>query len=364
MVRPRAFRAGLRFAAALVIVAAALDAGAQAPAPGTAVAPSAVAKRPKVCLVLSGGGARGAAHVGVLKVLEELRVPVDCIAGTSMGSLVGAAYASGTTIAEMEQVLQGISTELLFKERPPRQEQAIRRKLDDRLDFVGPEIGLRDWNLELPKGFVSGVQLETVLRELGKAKGYRKFDELGIPFRAVATDLVTGRAVVFADGELANVMRASMSVPGAIAPAEFDGKMLVDGGLTDNLPIDVARAMGADVVIAVNLGTPLAPREQLGSILGVSGQVINILTEQNVQRSLATLKDTDILILPELGDFSARDFDNLPKTVPIGEAAAHKVADQLARLSLPPAEYAALRTRQLVASLVDTRPSTKSDSPI
>jgi NTE family protein len=131
-------------------------------------------KRPKVCLVLSGGGARGAAHVGVLKVLEELRVPIDCITGASMGSLVGASYASGTTVAEMERILQGISTELLFKENPPRQEQAIRRKLDDRLDFVGPEIGLRDWDLELPKGFVSGVQLETVLRYLTKAKGYRK----------------------------------------------------------------------------------------------------------------------------------------------------------------------------------------------
>jgi NTE family protein len=317
-----------------------------------AVAPN----RPKICLVLSGGGARGAAHVGVLKVLEEMRVPIDCITGTSMGSLVGAAYATGTTVAEMEEILQGISTELLFKEKPPRQEQSVRRKLDDRSDFVGPEIGLRDWQLELPKGIVSGIQLETVLRYLAKAKGYRKFDELPIAFRAVATDLVTGKAVVFSDGELANVMRASMSVPGAIAPAQFDGKILVDGGLTDNLPIDVARAMGADIVIAVNLGTPLAPREQLNSILGVGGQVINILTEQNVRLSLATLKPTDILILPELGDFSAADFDHLPKTVPIGEAAARKEAEQLARLSLPPAEYAALRARQLVVATADTRP--------
>ena len=209
MVCRRVVRAALRSAAALLIAAAAVDALAQARA-GADVAPGAAsAKRPKICLVLSGGGARGAAHVGVLKVLEEMRVPVDCITGTSMGSLVGGAYATGTTIPEMELILAGISTELLFKEKPPRQEQAIRRKLDDRLDFVGPEIGFRDWQFELPKGFVSGVQLETVLRYLAKAKGYRKFDELGIPFRAVATDLVTGKAVVFADGELANVMRAS-----------------------------------------------------------------------------------------------------------------------------------------------------------
>jgi NTE family protein len=354
--RAHVVRAASRFAAVLLVATAAIDACAQAPADAAATPSASVAKRPKVCVVLSGGGARGAAHVGVLKVLEELHVPIDCITGTSMGSLVGGAYATGTTIPEMEEILSVISTELLFKERPPRQELAIRRKLDDRQDFVGPEIGLRDWNLELPKGFVSGVQLETVLRALAKARGYRKFDDLGIPFRAVATDLVTGKKVVFADGELANVMRASMSVPGAIAPAEFDGKILVDGGLTDNLPIDVARAMGADVVIAVNLGTPLAPRDQLNSILGISGQVINILTEQNVQLSLAALKPTDILILPELGDFSASDFDHLPKTVPIGEAAARKVADQLARLSIPPAEYAALRARQLVASSEDTQP--------
>ena len=317
---------------------------------------AAAADRPKICLVLSGGGARGAAHVGVLKVLEEMRIPVDCITGTSMGSLVGGAYATGMTVPEMEKLLATISTELLFKEKPPRQEQAIRRKLDDRLDFIGPEVGLRGWELEVQKGIVSGVQLETVLRTLARVEGYRNFDELGIPFRAVATDLVTGKQVVFARGELPNVMRASMSVPGAIAPAEFEGKMLVDGGLTNNLPVDVARAMGADIVIAVNLGTPLAPREQLNSIFGVSGQVINILTEQNVQLSLATLKPTDILILPQLGDFSAADFDHLPQTVPIGEAAARKVAEQLARLSLPQAEYAALRARQMVASGPDTRP--------
>jgi NTE family protein len=313
-------------------------------------------KRPRVCLVLSGGGARGAAHVGVLKVLEELRVPIDCIAGTSMGSVVGAAYASGMTIAEMEKLMEIISTELLFKERPPRREQAIRRKLDDTMDFVGPEIGLRNWELELPKGVVSGVQLETVLRALARSKGYRKFDELGIPFRAVATDLVTGKPVVFAEGELANVIRASMSVPGAIAPAEFDGKMLVDGGITDNLPIDVARTMGADIVIAVNVGMPLAPREQLTSVLSISGQVINILTEQNVQASLHMLYATDILIAPELGDFSSADFDHLPQTVPSGVAAARKAADRLARLSVPQAEYAALRMRQLGVAAAETRP--------
>jgi NTE family protein len=250
------------------------------------------------------------------------------------------------SIGEMEQLIASVSTELLFNEKLARQEQSIRRKQEDLTNLVGPEFGYRNRELLLPKGFVSGVQLETVLRRLARVRGVRKFDELPIAYRAVATDLTTGKAVVFADGELANAMRASMSVAGAIAPAEFDGKIFVDGGLSDNLPVDVARSMGADIVIAVNLGTPLLKREALGSLFGVTAQMVNILTEQNVGASLASLQPTDILIEPELSEFSFADFDNMPKTLPIGEAAARKVAEWLAALSLRPAAYAALRQRQ------------------
>ncbi|WP_253700162.1 patatin-like phospholipase family protein [Cupriavidus pauculus] len=312
--------------------------------------------RPRICLVLSGGGARGAAHIGVLKVLEELRVPVDCIAGTSMGSLVGGAYATGMSTPAMEQLVADLTTDALFKERPPRQDLAIRRKIEDHTNLVTPEIGVRSDGLLLPKGVVSGVQLETVLRQLANAPGYRDFDLLPIPYRAVATDLVAGTPVVFSEGELANVMRASMSVPGAVAPTEYQGKLLVDGGLTDNLPVDVARAMGADVVIAVNLGTPLMKREELTSLIGVTGQMLNILTEQNVRTSLASLKPTDILIEPPLGDFSAGDFNHLPKTIPIGEAAARRVADRLSALALPPDQYETLRTAQRALPPPDPRP--------
>ena len=329
------------------------------PPPAAAQAPTPEAKRPKVCLVLSGGGARGAAHIGVLKVLDELRVPIHCIAGTSMGSIVGGALATGMTVPEMEKIIGGMSTDMLFKEKPPRRERSIRRKQDDYTILFTPDIGVRDGELLLPEGLVSGVQLETVLRQLARVEGYHKFDDLPIPYRAVATDLVTGRPVVFSEGELARVMRASMSVPGAVDPVEIGGTLLVDGGLVDNLPVNVARAMGADVVIAVNLGTPLTKREDLTSILSVTGQMINILTEQNVQASLAALKPTDILILPELGDYSAADFDHMPQTIPIGEAAARKVADRLAQLSLPAAEYAALRKRQLTVAAPDLRPVDK-----
>ena len=359
-------------AALVAVLALGLAAGlatAQAPSGGASAVPSggaaadargvagAAHARPRVCLVLSGGGARGAAHIGVIKVLEELHVPVDCITGTSMGSLVGGAYASGMSTEDMEKLIASISTHALFSERPPRQDLDIRRKLDDRSILFGLELGLKDdGEVLLPKGIVSGVQLEAYLRRLAKLSGYHQFDALPIPYRAVATDLVTGKAVVFSEGELANVMRASMSVPGAIAPADVGGQLFVDGGLTNNLPVDVARAMGADIVIAVNLGTPLLRRDELKSVLGVTAQMINILTEQNVRASLALLRPSDILIEPELGDFSATDFDHLPKTVPIGEAAARKVATRLAALALPAAQYAELRERQQQVPPADTRP--------
>jgi NTE family protein len=337
-------------AASSPLPAAAASASVGAPDRTAAAGPH----RTKVCLVLSGGGARGAAHVGVLRVLEELHVPIDCITGTSMGSIVGGAYASGTPLDQMEKTVDSMSTRLLFTELPPREERAVRLKKDDATILSPLEIGVKGGDILLPKGLVSGVQLESVLRGLSKVRGFQHFDDLPIPFRAVATDLVTGRAVVLSEGELASAMRASMSVPAAIEPVHLGDHLLVDGGLTNNLPIDVARAMGADVVIAVNLGTPLMRPEQLTSVLGVTGQMVNILTEQNVQASLASLKPTDILVLPELGDFSAADFDHLPQTIPIGEAAARKVADRLAAYAVPQAEYDAWQARRqsrLVAEL-------------
>jgi NTE family protein len=343
-----------RFAASLLILVA-VGSLAQSP-PAAPAAGESDGKRPRICLVLSGGGARGAAHVGVLKVLEELRVPVDCITGTSMGSIVGGAYASGIPIDDMEKTLASMSTQLLFRDLPPREERAVRLKRDDATNLAPVEIGLRGGEILLPKGAVSGVQLESVLRRLSKVRGFQRFDELPVPFRAVATDLVTGRPVVLSQGELPSAMRASMSVPGVIEPLRLDSRLLVDGGLTNNLPVDVARAMGADIVIAVNLGTPLLKAESLNSILGVTGQMVNILTEQNVQASLASLRPTDVLIVPQLGDFSATDFDHLSATVPIGEAAARAVADQLAKLSVSPAEYAAWQRHRLGGTIAALPP--------
>jgi NTE family protein len=318
-------------------------------------APAPAAARPRIGLVLSGGGARGAAHIGVLKVLEELRVPIDVIAGTSMGSIVGGAYASGQSLPNLIVEVGNIKTEMLARDQPPRSEISIHLKQEDWLDFIGPQFGLRDGSLALPKGAITGVALEAVLRELALAKGDWDFDKLPIPFRAIATDVVSGQMTVLRSGDLSTAMRASMSVPGAVAPVQIDGKMLVDGGLTRNLPVDVARSMGADVIIAVNLGTPLLQRDQITSAFSVALQMLNILTEQNVGASLASLTAQDVLILPELGAYSAGDFDHMPSTIPIGEAAARKVADQLRRYSLPPEQYAAHRLGQVRVLAQDTR---------
>ena len=309
------------------------------------------ARRPRVGLVLSGGGARGAAHIGVLKVLEELHVPIHFIAGTSMGSIVGAAYASGMSVPEMEAAIKAISTESLFSDNPPRADEPMHSKNTDYVPLAAPEFGFPGGKLSSPKGIISGVALEAELRNLVKLRGPRSFDKLPIPFRAVATSLNDGTMYVFERGELPTAMRASMSVPALVAPLNLDGQLLVDGGLVRNLPVDVARSMGADVIIAVNLGTPLLRPDQINGFLAVSLQMINILTEQNVRQSLSEIRPEDVLILPELGDFSAGDFDHLNKAVPFGEAAARKMADRLRQYAIPEQEYAALRLHQSVPDI-------------
>ncbi len=303
-------------------------------------------QRPRVCLVLSGGGARGAAHVGVIRVLEEMRVPVDCIAGTSMGAIVGAAYASGMSVEQMTDALDALTLERLFTDAPPRALKPMAVKADDFLPLARPEFGVTKDGLTTPKGVISGVAPEAELRHLVKVRGAHRFDQLPIPFRAVATNLGDGTMFVFDRGELPTAMRASMAVPAIVAPLNLDGQLLVDGGLVRNLPVDVARAMGADIVIAVNLGTPLFKPAQIQGIMGVTLQMIGILSEENVRISLGQIRPEDVLILPELGSFSAGDFDHMALAVPFGDAAARKMADKLAPLALPPREYTALRVSQ------------------
>jgi NTE family protein len=307
-------------------------------------APGPPAFRPKVGLVLSGGGARGISHIGVLKVLEEMRIRVDYIAATSMGAIVGGFFAAGMSPDEMERQITQVDWPTLFSDSPPRQDLGLRRKeYESRFPF-GFELGLRDSEVRVFKGALSGSNLELFLHELTRqTDNLPSFDRLRIPFRAVATDMVTGKEVVFDRGLLYKAMRASMSVPGMFAPIEIDSHILGDGGLTNNLPVDVVKAMGADVVIAVNIGTPLMTRDQLSSVFGLAAQMLNILTEQNVRDRLQLLKPGDILIQPDLGELSFADFVKGAEFVKRGEAAARAMRSQLAALSLTPQAYTAYR---------------------
>jgi len=302
----------------------------------------------RIGLALSGGGARGLAHVGVLKVLEEMRVPVHCVTGTSMGAIVGGAYAAGATAGELEQFVRKADWDDVFRDSPPRAEISTRRKIDDYKTLFAPEYGVTPGSLFLPKGLIAGVSIEGFFRQLTQqVVEVGDFDRLPIPFRAVAADIETGEAVVLARGSLSRAMRASMSVPGAIAPVEIDGRLLVDGGIANNLPIDEARKLCGDVIIAVNISTPALTRAEISSALTVGTQLINFLGKANVERQLASLGPRDVLIAPELGDISAGSFNRAGDAVRVGEDAARALAQSLARYSLPAAEYEALRRRQV-----------------
>lgn len=309
------------------------------PAPEGAA--TSVSPRPKVGLVLSGGGARGFAHIGVIKVLEELGIPVEVITATSMGSMVGGGYALGYTAADMRKIVDEVDWDDIFAAHAPRENLNWRRKEDDYKNLAAGEIGISGGKPSLPAGAVSSQNLELFLRAITAPVGaINDLAKLPIPYAAMATNLESGKLVVMQKGAtLEQAMRASMSVPGAFPPFDFRGQLLVDGGLVRNLPVDYARKMGAEILIAVNVGTPLSGREKLGNLFGVAGQMINILTEQNVQVSLGELHSQDILITPDLRQFGAADFTQADAIIAAGEAAARAAIERLRPLAVPAEQF-------------------------
>lgn len=296
--------------------------------------------RPRIGLVLSGGGARGAAHIGVLKVLEELRIPVDVITGTSMGAIVGGFYAAGSSPAEIEAMVNSMEWNEAFRDRPPLEDYSFRRKEDSANYLIRFDAGVRDGNLALPRGLIQGQNLNFILKSrLIHTATVTDFGRLRIPFRAVAADIETGEAIVLGAGDLAMAIRASMSIPGVFAPVELDGRLLVDGGIADNLPVDVARSMGADILIVVNIGTLRRPKDKLTSAMTITAQVMTIFIQKNTDAQIATLRKGDLLLQPVLGDIGSSDFAKAPEAIRIGEEEARRSIPHLAGLSLPPAAY-------------------------
>lgn len=299
-------------------------------------ADSSMLTRPKVALVLSGGGARGFSHVGVIRELERLGVKIDIVAGTSMGAMVGGGYASGYSVEQMQDIILGVDWKEMFALRPDRDEINWRRRQDDFKGLGTQEIGLSKKGVLFPDSVVPAQHLEIFLRSITRhVSSVTDLSKLSIPFAAIATDLDTGEAVVMQkDVTLADAMRSSMSVPGAFSPFPYKNHVLVDGGLAQNLPVEQAKAMGADIIIAVNAGTPLGKSKDIHSVAGVMGQMIGILTERNVDHSKSLLTEKDILITTDLTGFNAGDFQKAEAIIEAGEKSAQKYEPQLKRLAV------------------------------
>lgn len=313
----------------------------------------AAAPRPSIGLVLGGGGARGAAHIGVLEVLERLRVPVDCVAGTSMGALMAGAWAAGRSPAQMREAMAGADWDDMFQDNPDYRELDFRNKRLSQRYLPGSETGIGATGAVVPPGVVLGQKIKLFFNHLVRADlAEPEIEELPLPLSIIATDIGTGERVVYRDGSLTQAMRASMSVPGLIAPVPYRGRKLVDGGLVDNLPVrEVRERCKADVVIAVDVGSPPLPPDQVTGLLSVTAQVVALLSGQNVVSSIAMLRPQDIFIQPELGPITSADFSRHAEAAERGRLAAEAVAPRLATLGLGAEAYAQWRRSIAVKEL-------------
>ncbi len=312
--------------------------------------------RPRIGLVLAGGGAKGGAHVGVLKVLEAQRIPIDCIAGTSMGALVGGGYAAGIPAPRLETFIREIDWAATIGQAGERSIQPIEQKRmkDSASEMV--ELGLREGHVVAPPGLSNTSAIENLLRSyVAKGRLVSNFDELPIPYRAVATDMVTGRMVVLDRGDLATAMRASMAIPGVFAPVSLDEFILSDGGMVRNIPVDVARQTCAEVVIVVNLVEPDVPPGKLTQATQLLARSMDVMLEANENVQLATLTARDIRIDVPMGDIGTADFERVPDTIVLGEAAAQAMASRLVDYAVPDHEYQAWRERVTQRQDVEVR---------
>ncbi|MCR9941271.1 patatin-like phospholipase family protein [Vibrio owensii] len=296
--------------------------------------------RPKIAVVLAGGGAKGAAHIGVLKALEEMNIPVDIITGTSMGAYVGGLYATGMSADEIESFIYSVDWNSGYRDRVDRSQRRVRDKeYEDRYQIT-TDLGLRFGEVRSPTGVVQGQNMLRILRETtGNLGRFNSFDDLAIPYRSVATDIVELEEVVLDNGYLVDAMMASMSVPGALPPYELNGHMLVDGGVVNNMPVDVARAMGADVVIAVDISTDYKSEEDFTGLFAVADQLSNYLVRRSTQEQAATLSGDDVYIRPDVGQMETVEFEKMPDAFKAGYEITRGLKSKLEGLSVSNAEY-------------------------
>lgn len=292
--------------------------------------------RPKIGLVLSGGGARGWAHIGVLRWFEEHHIPVDYVAGTSMGGLIGAMYAMGESPAEIQRIGKGLDWDKVLTGPPSFDELSFRRKEDQRTYPSDIELGAGK-GIKLPSGINPGHNIGLIFDELTLPYAtLSNFDDLPIPFRCVATDMLEARPVVFKSGPLSQALRATMSIPGVFTPVEIDNRVLADGGLLNNIPTDIAKDMGADIIIAVNVGTPLGTREDIATLPGMLSQIIGVATIESDRRHLQL---ANLVITPNLGKYTLLDFTDIDAISELGYEAAKKTANALQPFAVSESEW-------------------------
>ena len=305
-------------------------------------------RRPRIALVLSGGGARGFAHIGALRALEDMRVPVDLVVGTSMGAAIGGAWAAGASVDALERLVRETDWDAILSDRPPRASLSVRRRADE-VDVPSRiEVGIGARGLIAPPSAISSQALEAAIRQaLPPGAGDRSAASQPVPFAAVATDLLTGRPQVLREVPLQVAIRASLAVPGLFAPYRHEGRLLVDGGLVENLPVELARSLGADVVIAVNAGQGPPEDTEGDDALAVTRRMLAILTEQNVDDSLRMLADRDVLVTPRLGTLGTLDLRAGARAIDAGARAVTDVEARLAPLALGTEAYAAFASGRL-----------------
>ncbi len=300
-------------------------------------------KRETIGLALSGGAARGLAHIGVLRAIEEQNIKIDAVAGTSMGAVIGGLYAAGYSVDDIEKIALELDWAYALTDDPRREQLPFKRKQDDFEFLVKHRLTLKDGQIRFPTGLLQGQQLNLVLNRLfAPVPTNKSFDDLAIPFRAVATDMATGDEVVLDSGNLAQAVKASMSIPGLLAPVDLEGRLLVDGGIANNIPVSVVKSMGVDRVIAIDIGAPLYKREEISSVFSVVGQLTNFLTRKNSAVQIAMLGKRDLLLQPDLQDVASVDFSKGRQVIDIGYNHAQQYAGALLAMAdkQPPRRHA------------------------
>ena len=315
------------FCAAIACTVVPIFAQGPGPAPG---------HPPRIGLVLEGGAALGLAHIGVIKWLEEHHIPVSYVAGTSMGGLVGGLYATGHSPAAMQKLMDGIAWDDVLAGKTPFGDLTYRRKEDERDYPNSLEFGIKN-GVQFPEGFNSGHQVGLILDRIAfPYSTVKSFDDLPIPFRCVSTDLVSSDKHVFESGSLSLALRSTMSLPGIFSPVRVDDHIFVDGGLVDNLPVDVAKEMGADFVIAVYLQAKSISAKEPMSSFGILGRSVSTVVAFNERQSV---KQADLLISVPLEAFTTSDYNKSTAISKKGYEAAEAMASKLMALSVDPATW-------------------------